>query len=356
MIEHDFFLVDLMKTGEVLQYRKFLEMSKLPNHKITCEQEYYAVDQHDLDSYTRKFCLVHIIVGIHKNQEFVQDMLRKVDRLIAKGFKIILVCPWESEHNLRDYNYHNNHRSAFLKIFKDREYFIWSGRASWFWFHMYEKHKGTTFEEIAEKKYNFLYLNKEPRPHRKKLFERLHPLTNSLVSFLKLDDPIRLPPVYELPWVDQKNYPLRGYDQDIYQKPYQDSFCSIVSESNDGSDEIFITEKVWKAIINKHLFIVHGNHRVLHCLRNYGFKTFVGHIDESYDEIIDQEQKINSLQSIIKSMDYDSLAKAYNDTVQIRNHNFDNFFKVESLVNCINDTVLGFLEFFDSGKIPSRKS
>ena len=64
------------------------------------------------------------------------------------------------------------------------------------------------------------------------------------------------------------------------------------------SHDLFeINEKLWKPIVNLQPFIILGQPKTLNYLKNIGYKTFDKWIDESYDDILDDE---NRLQSIIQ--------------------------------------------------------
>lgn len=90
---------------------------------------------------------------------------------------------------------------------------------------------------------------------------------------------------------------------------YKNSYFSIVNESyyypynwNETGivcDAIFPTEKIFKAILAKHPFIVLGRPGFLKCLKDLGFKTFSPYIDEMYDEIDDDELRLLAVSSEI---------------------------------------------------------
>ena len=233
----------------------------------------------------------------------------------------------------------------------------WTGGVDWFWSYMYHKHKGQKFDiDHSDKKFHYLYLNKQPRTHRKKLYDKLvakNVLSNSLYTFINYDQPRRLPMEYELPWVDTSNYPQYGYDQDLYTKPYNHSSCSIVSETNDNSNEVFMTEKIWKPIIAQQLFIVHGNYLYLQKLREMGFKTFNNYFDESYDLEKDPDRRLDKLVDLCIDLKDAYWSDIYMLSKGIRKHNYDNFFNKEKLSEEVNKTLGSFLEFADSSKISS---
>ena len=208
----------------------------------------------------------------------------------------------------------------------------------------------------THKKYDFLYLNKQPRRHRVSLYNKLleeNVLSNSLYTFIGLKSPVRLSKEHELPWVDANNYPMMGMDQDITEQPYVDTVCSIVSETNDNDTDVFMTEKIWKPIIAQQVFVVHGNHLYLQKLREIGFKTFGSYFDESYDLENDKDKKIDAIVSLCKHLKTVNWQDIYQQTIALRQHNYNTFFNKEKLSEQINKTLISFLEFADSSQVSS---
>lgn len=74
--------------------------------------------------------------------------------------------------------------------------------------------------------------------------------------------------------------PLTVYNQTNY---------SIVAETNFDNEYNFYTEKIVKPIMCKRLFVAISGQHYLKNLRSYGFKTFDGVIDESYDNEPDNQ-------------------------------------------------------------------
>lgn len=66
---------------------------------------------------------------------------------------------------------------------------------------------------------------------------------------------------------------------------YNQSAYSLVCETNFNNDYVFYTEKTVKPILARRLFVHLSHQYSLRGLRELGFKTFEGIIDESYDEI-----------------------------------------------------------------------
>ena len=167
-----------------------------------------------------------------------------------------------------------------------------------------------------------------------------------------LDEPIRLDKKYELPGIDPKDYPRFGKDQDIYELPYVDTVCSIVSETNDNDHDVFMTEKIWKPIMAQHVFIVHGNYLYLQKLREMGFKTFGNYFDERYDLERDPSKRIDKIVSLCKDLKDNSKElkhghkkwqDMYLQTKALRQHNYDVFWNDELYERAVQKTVLEFL-------------
>ena len=350
-MQRNFILTDVMKTGDHLFLEQFINLHSLPDQTFDITGEYYTLHNYDLDSYDRKFAVIDsngLIERVTGNKEFMVDLKKRYDILHSQGFVFIKANPWESLDNI------NNSRQ-YPEI--DIEHIKWTGGVSWFWFFMYEKHKNTKFNfDHSNKKYDFLYLNKAPRSHRVKLYNKLKDkgvLENSIYTFTMLDEPIRLDKKYELPGIDPKDYPRFGKDQDIFEPPYNDTCCSIVSETNDNDYEVFMTEKIWKPILAQQFFIVHGNYLYLQRLREMGFKTFNNYFEEAYDLDRDKDIRIDTIVDVCDRLRDAPWQDLYLQSKALRQYNFDHFFNEKKLSLEINKTLNLFLEFADSRQVPS---
>ena len=329
-----------MKTGYHLDLEAFVNHHSLKNQIFEMTGEYYTLHDYDLESYDRKFAVIDTRRSndrIHRNTEFDLELRRRCDLLHSQGFVFIKATPWESEHNI-------NNTSLYPEI--DIAHVKWSGGVSWFWHYMYMKHKDKNYDfNHHNKKYDYLYLNKEPRSHRERLYHKLQSteiLDNSL--YTKWPEK-KLPAEYELPWAQQ--YPAKGMDQDIFEKPYNDTKYSLVSETNDTNDEVFMTEKIWKPIIAQQPFVVHGNYLYLQKLREMGFKTFAHYFDESYDLEVDADKRIDKIVKTCQELLQKNWQDIFLQTQSLRQHNRNTFFNKEKLSLEVNKTLNLFLEFAD---------
>ena len=353
-MQRNFILTDVMKTGAHQTYERFLDTHSLPDQTFEYTGEYYTLHNYNLEQYDRKFAFIDRAISNNRvcaNSEYQKELLMRVKLLHSQGFKFIMASPWESQENIEDGNIYPNDIEGITS-------FNWTGGVSWFWWYMYDKHLNNKFKFTHDhfgsyfyKKCDFLYLNKEPREHRVKLYNKFLKegvLSNSLYTFLGLDKPVRLTQEHELPWVKPEDYPKYGMDQDITEQPYVDTVCSIVSETNDNDTDIFMTEKIWKPIIAQHVFVVHGNHLYLQKLREIGFKTFGSYFDESYDLENDRDKKIDKIVSLCKDLKTKDWNDIYRQTIALRQHNYDTLFNKEKLSEQVNKILISFLEFADS--------
>jgi len=376
-MQRNFILTDVMKTGDHLSYEQFIDTHSLPDQTFEHTGEYYTLHKYDLESYDRRFALIDIRIHndrVNDNADYKKDLMRRMELLHQQGFVFIKACPWESKENIDTETFMANKTMPRIEI--PYPHLTWTGGVSWFWNLMYHKHvnnrpdvshdhNGSYWHKI----HDFLYLNKETRTHRVKLYKQLLQekiLDNSIYTFVNMVPSIRLPKKYELPGIDPKDYPRWGKDQDLYGLPYADTVCSLISETNDNDYEVFMTEKIWKPIMAQHVFVVHGNYLYLQKLREMGFKTFNGYFDESYDLERDANKRVDKIVSLCKALKekcsqghgvVDKGNKQWQDiylqTKALRQHNYDTMFDKNKLSLEINKTLNLFLEFADSRQVSS---
>jgi hypothetical protein len=74
-----------------------------------------------------------------------------------------------------------------------------------------------------------------------------------------------------------------------------DAFWHVVTETVFYYDKLHLTEKIFKPIVMKQPFMLLAAPGNLAYLKSYGFKTFEGIIDESYDTIEDNDQRTEAV-------------------------------------------------------------
>lgn len=177
-------------------------------------------------------------------------------------------------------------------------------------------------EENYDKIKSYACLNKRVRSHRVWFYNKLFEsglLDKGLVSMNKfdnhgyklegklIDEELRQQSNAILP-LELYNEPNNVKDDGFYISRFNnqvclDSWISVVSEPHfeDSSDTLFISEKAFKPILCAHPFIILGNKHSLAKMREMGFKTFDGLIDESYDNMSTHDRFdgiINTLKQI----------------------------------------------------------
>ena len=223
------------------------------------------------------------------------------------------------------------------------------------------KYKTENLENIKA----FACLNKRLRPHRIWFYKHMYDagiLDKGLVSMNKFEKEnwafegrsMDLETVSNL----TENLPLLVYgkrndelDDNYYIRRFNDQICldtfvTVVSEAQyaDSDNTMFISEKTYKVIACKQPFIIMGNKDTLKKLRQCGYKTFDGFIDESYDSLSNFERMeaiIESLQKIISIEDKLSWFKSMESIVEYNYNVFMNklkkrpeaFFELEKYSN-----------------------
>ncbi len=181
-------------------------------------------------------------------------------------------------------------------------------------------------ERLRDKKY--LSFNRMTRRHRCELLDFL--LANNLleqgfVSFgnYNLDKPdehmIKVVKDYEhitrnlhlLPLnINATNERINPADVRIEDVEYfENSYFSVVTETtyyqgpaNNLQQDIFPSEKIYKPILMNHPFILMGRPHFLETLREHGYKTFHPFIDETYDSVEDDDERLRLILSEIKRL------------------------------------------------------
>ena len=187
----------------------------------------------------------------------------------------------------------------------------------------------------SNKTRDFLFLNGKPHPHRVFLLKEMQQkkmLSNSLWSasapgFSWGHMEKTLDPNFE--WPEWKLQSVDGYHRttrQIHFPMYNQSVCSIVSETSCENDFHYITEKTCKPLMAEHVFVILSGKGFLKNLRNLGFRTFNDHFDETYDDCEYLTERVKRILVTLKSIQQMDYRKLYEDTKEIREHNRKLFF------------------------------
>ena len=200
------------------------------------------------------------------------------------------------------------YRSGFLNVEHNINMQFYG---SWFYYEK-ELYKDILFklQEInpyVKKNYHFEALLGLKRIHRDFIFEKIQNFVNNhkfLYNYSNLKDKnwFTEPNVNFLKNVDIDAYnnslmPCEYYgkhclvSQVIPIDVYNNTAFSIVAETGFLNNYSYMTEKTVKPIMGKRLFIIFSGVNFLKNLQSLGFKTFDGIINESYDQILDNEER-----------------------------------------------------------------
>ena len=105
------------------------------------------------------------------------------------------------------------------------------------------------------------------------------------------------------------------------------SFVELLVET-DNIDRMFVTEKNMKSILRKNIFIVYNTPRCLEYLKSLGFKTFSHCIDESYDLIEDDYDRLEAIVKELKricSLPLAQLQLLYDCSARVIEHNYNHY-------------------------------
>ena len=145
----------------------------------------------------------------------------------------------------------------------------------------------------------------------------------------------------------ERDNPVDINDDDL--KYFDNSYFSVVNETNfyhclDGTggrpiscvhtDSVFISEKVYKPIAHRHPFIVAGINGTLKYLREVGYRTFHPIINEDYDLIVDDEERLKAIEKEVlrlATLDDDTWLQLQEQLKPIIDHNYNHILKIKKL-------------------------
>ena len=204
------------------------------------------------------------------------------------------------------------------------------------------KYKTENIENIK----SFACLNKRLRPHRIWFYKYMYEsglLDKGLVSMNLFDKGEWWfeGSVMDVNNMDQmrEKLPLLVYekrndelDDNHYIRRFNNQVCldtyvTVVSEAHcgDSSETMFISEKTYKVIACRQPFIIMGNKDTLKKLRQCGYRTFDGFIDESYDSLPTFQRMESIIESLKKIDAIEDKLSWFKSMEEIVEHNYNVF-------------------------------
>jgi len=177
----------------------------------------------------------------------------------------------------------------------------------------------------TNKPYKFLFLNGRGRKHRRYLINRFTE-NNLLEKALWTNLDSNIAPIHYLP----AKYEVNRYQEQVgiesqthYAKfdlfsnewgeiyltpaPYVDTYFSLVSETVFEYPYSFRTEKIWKPVVMQHPWIAVANRGYYRDMHNLGFKTFGHLIDESFDTIDNNQDRLEQIARVVEDLSSSNL-------------------------------------------------
>jgi hypothetical protein len=116
---------------------------------------------------------------------------------------------------------------------------------------------------------------------------------------------------------------LAHLSQVIPLKVFNDTAYSIVAETDHNNTLSFFSEKTAKPMMARRLFVVFTGYKFLHNLRSFGFQTFDGVIDESYDLISNDNDRYTAAFEQVKRLCEMDQQDVYDQIRPITEHNYN---------------------------------
>jgi hypothetical protein len=189
----------------------------------------------------------------------------------------------------------------------------------------------------TDRPYKFLFLNGRARPHRKYLLERLADLLDSAIwtnldlgngaiklldscyEYVDFDVDID---TADLTFVKHRLFPNNVWGDVILEaRPYMDTYFSLVTETVHEYPYSFRTEKIWKPVAIGHPWIAVANRGFYQDMHRLGFQSFGHVIDESFDQIENNQDRLERVAEIVRDLCQQDLASFLNECYNVCKYN-----------------------------------
>jgi len=126
---------------------------------------------------------------------------------------------------------------------------------------------------------------------------------------------------------EQTSYPILSPEHLNICKIYHGFFLEVVCETYYSGRSFYPTEKIWRPLLMKTPFVVHGPVDYLRNLRQLGFRTFDAWWDEGYDDYGHgtRVEKILDLLDHLQAMSPEDLRSMYQNMLPTLEHNHQVF-------------------------------
>jgi hypothetical protein len=241
------------------------------------------------------------------------------------GYKIAFDNLWESRES---FEIHNPNCQDHVVNCKN---FFWYNESLWYTALGYNNYKpNKNYSKLA-----FMPLRMQ-KPHRDRLIELLNSKLDQLI-YSYTSKNIFLPNDGNINDVEWERYFNPGW--------YNNTYFSIVAETTVDPGDIFVTEKTFKPLAFYHPFIILGQSGILAHIQKLGFSTFDNIFDESYDELVNFDDRLQKITNNIN----DFVAIPYDQTtLEKLEHNRNLFFNYDLVKKGIIEEIINpIMEFIN---------
>lgn len=140
---------------------------------------------------------------------------------------------------------------------------------------------------------------------------------------------------------------------------WKSGFWHIVTETVFYYNKLHLTEKIFKPIVAQRPFMLAAAPGNLAYLKSYGFETFDRWIDESYDNIKDNNQRLQAIVDQTQrlcSLSRDELQNMHQEMMPVLEHNFNHFYGdfKKRIVNELVDNFETAVRIWNNGRVDGR--
>ena len=111
-------------------------------------------------------------------------------------------------------------------------------------------------------------------------------------------------------------------------KIYNQCWFSLITETTYDKNTLLVTEKMGKCLLGRRFFIHIGSPGYLKFIQNLGFQTFSNFIDESYDDILDDNARWEAALTQLLFLQKQNHSELMSKAKPILDHNFNRLYEL----------------------------
>jgi hypothetical protein len=134
----------------------------------------------------------------------------------------------------------------------------------------------------------------------------------------------------KFPWnfAGEQNHPMHSCWLSLFEQCAQ-SLLYVVTETVASGRRLHLTEKIFKPICLQMPFVLSSTQGSLEYIRSYGFKTFAQFWDESYNDELDDQIRIEKVAKLLKEINQLSFKEKndlFKSMIPVVRHNYEHFY------------------------------